>query len=114
MVFLGDIAFYMATLVFAAGVFMVHQAKQGASTGSHFLRRSGYLVIVLSILGASCTVYYWMKYYTQGVYDRPHSFKHSMMMNHANNKLHSCMGGMHGQTMDSSMIEQMRSCLSGK
>ena len=88
MVFLGDIAFYMATLVFAAGIWMIHHSNHHDKENCKLLRTSGYIVTIVAILGALCTGYYWIKYFNQGVYAKPAT--QGMMM-------HSMMGRKGGQ-----------------
>ena len=79
MVFLGDIAFYMAALVFAAGIYMIHHANHhDGEEKCKLLKCGGYIVTVIAVLGFLCTGYYWIKYYAQGAYERPAA--HSMMM----------------------------------
>ena len=120
MVFLGDIAFYVATFVFAVGIYMIHHANHHDSgKPCKLLRTSGYIVTVISILGALCTGYYWMKYFSQGFFDKPHPAHHSMVMNkgsmmgHTMNKgsMQQCMGQMEGKTMNPVMMEKMKSCI---
>lgn len=121
MIFLGDIAFYMATLVFAVGIYMIHHAKHHDSgKPCKLLRTGGYIVTVISILGALCTGYFWLTYFSQGVFDKPQSAQQSMMMNKGpmmkgmmqRENMQDCIGPVEGKTMDSAMMKNMKSCLS--
>ncbi len=125
MVFLGDIAFYLVTLVFAVGIYMIHHANHHDSgKPCKLLRTGGYIVTVISILGALCTGYYWLKYFSQGAFDKPHPQKHSMMMGKGemmsgqtmgmmkNIDVNHCMNHVEGKTMNHEMMKNMKSCLS--
>jgi len=119
-VFLGDIAFYTATLIFAVGIFMVHHAFHHATGKPCLLLKSGgYLVIVISLLGMLCTGYFWFKYYSQGAYSTPHQKQHSMMLN-AKMKtedmsgMQHCMREVEGKSMDPDMMMKMKSCMMKK
>ena len=116
MVFLGDIAFYMATLVFAVGIYMVHHAcHHDSGKPCRLLKSGGYIVVVISLLGILCTGYYWLKYFSQGAYNMPYPKHHSRMMNNNNKGMMSgmghCMGQMEGKVMDSSMMMKVKSCM---
>ena len=112
MVFLGDIAFYMAVLVFATGVFMVHHAcHHDAGKQCRLLKFGGYIVVVISLLGMLCTGYYWLKYYSQGAYEKNHRQHHAMMMGKG---MQHCMGQMEGKMMDPNMMMKMKSCMMQK
>lgn len=130
MVFLGDIAFYMATLVFAVGVWMIHHSKHH-DTGKEcrLLKTGGYIVTVISILGMLCTGYYWMKYYSQDAYKKPFPHHEMMSMNGMMGKggmmgmmkmmgkgnmmgnMDGCMSQMQGKMMDSEMMAKMKGCM---
>ncbi len=77
----------MATLVFVAGIWMIHHSNHHDKENCKLLRTSGYIVTIIAILGALCTGYYWVKYFNQGVYDKPAT--HGMMR-------HSIMGRQGG------------------
>lgn len=132
-VFLGDIAFYMATLVFAAGIYMIHHAKHHDSKQCKLLKSGGYIVTTIALLGMLCTGYYWIKYYSDGSYKTtsPHSMQ-GMMGGGMGNMISGMMSGkdigmnpqMMGQMMgtclgqmpegmkiDSAMRERMNTCL---
>ena len=95
MIFLGDIAFYLATLVFAVGAFMLHHTRHhDGDKECRLLKFGGYFVITVSILGMLCTGYYWMKYWRQDVYAAP------QMMGRA----HMGMGNMSGMKMSKGMM----------
>jgi hypothetical protein len=126
MVFLGDIAFYLVTLVFAVGIYMIHHANHHDSgKPCKLLRAGGYIVTVISILGALCTGYYWLKYFSQGAFDKPHPQKQSMMMGKGgmiggqgmkmmknSMDVNHCMNHIEGKVMDQEMMKNMKSCLS--
>ena len=103
----------MAVLVFATGVFMVHHANHhDGERPCRLLKVGGYIVIVASILGALCTGFYWLKYYGDGVYDRPnfhHTSKNTSM--NMDGQMHRCMGMMSGKTMGPSEMQNMKSCM---
>jgi hypothetical protein len=139
MVFLGDMAFYMATLVFAVGIYMIHHAKHHQSEQCKLLKSGGYIVTTIALLGMLCTGYYWMKYFYQGAYITASNYSmqqgmmggnmsgHMMpgmmgnrgmmmgggqnpqMMNH----FQQCMGQMQGKMMGPEMMEQMQICFMG-
>ena len=127
-VFLGDIAFYMATLVFAVGIYMIHHAKHHDSERCKLLNSGGYIVTTIALLGMLCTGYYWMKYYLGGSYKAasPHSMQQMMsgnMMGQMRSgmmdqgmpmmmrNMEQCMGQMKGRTVDPKMMESMQSCM---
>jgi hypothetical protein len=120
MVFLGDIAFYMATLVFAAGIYMVHHAcHHDSGKPCRLLRSGGYIVIVISLLGMLCSGFYWLKYFSEGAYSTRQPSHHSMMMNKKMDNdmmggMQHCMGEMKGKTMDPDMMMKMKSCMKQK
>ena len=117
MVFLGDIAFYMATLVFAVGIYMIHHAcHHDSGKPCRLLKLGGYFVVLISLLGMLCSGYYWLKYYSQGAYNTPHSQHHSMMTNEklgtsTMDGMGHCMGQMEGKLMDSSMMMMVKTCM---
>ncbi len=93
-VFLGDIAFYMATLVFAVGIYMIHHAKHHDSEKCKLLNSGGYIVTTIALLGMLCTGYYWIKYYSDGSYKsaNPQSMQQGMMSG-MGNMMSGMMGG---------------------
>ncbi len=109
-VFLGDIAFYMATLVFAVGIYMIHHANHHDSKKCNLLTYGGYLVTTIALFGMLCTGYYWIRYYANGSYQTTgsHSMNQGMMGG-------SMMSGMMGQgkMMNPEMMKQMHNCLMG-
>lgn len=129
-VFLGDIAFYMGTLVFAVGIYMIHHANHHDAEKCKLLNYGGYIVTTIALLGMLCTGYYWLKYYSDGSYKTasPHSMQQNMMsgmkggmmggkgmgMNPQmmGQKMNQCMGQMpEGAKMDAAMREQMKNCV---
>ncbi|MCB0362317.1 MAG: hypothetical protein KDD35_06330 [Bdellovibrionales bacterium] len=135
-VFLGDIAFYMATLVFAVGIYMIHHAKHHDSEKCKLLNSGGYIVTTIALLGMLCTGYYWMKYYFDGSYKTasPHSMQQMMSGNMMGQMMSGMMGGkgmgmmgqgmpmmmqnveqclgqMKGKMVDQKMMESMQSCM---
>lgn len=106
-VFLGDIAFYMATLVFAVGIYMIHHAKHHDSEQCKLLKSGGYIVTTIALLGMLCTGYYWMKYYYGGSYETssPQSMQ-GMMGGDMGNMMPGMMSGK-GMAMNPQMMGQM-------
>lgn len=125
-VFLGDIAFYLATLVFGFGLTLIFF---GSKEKSKLLKSGGYILSIIGFLGALCTGYYWMKYYFDGVYEKANTSysmsrnmgdtNHMGMMENPNRasmmlKVQQCMGSMQGNMMDEKMMMDMQGCMIGK
>lgn len=131
-VFLGDIAFYMATLVFAVGIYMIHHAKHHDSEQCKLLKSGGYVVTTIAVLGMLCTGFYWMKFYYEGAYNSggAYSMNRNMMggSGHGHmmpgvmenmgsmrgmmmNNLNHCTGKMQGKMMGAEMMQQMQECM---
>lgn len=117
-VFLGDIAFYMATLIFAVGIYMLHHAKHHDSEKSKLLSNGGYVVTTIALIGMLCTGYYWVKYFYDGSYktSSTHSMQQEMMggngmrINHQ--MIGQCIAQMpEGAKIDESVRERMKSCV---
>jgi hypothetical protein len=64
--FAMEISFLVALSVFAAGLVLVHQARQ-ANAG--LLRAAGALLLVGSAATAACTLYYGVRYHVQGDFE---------------------------------------------
>ncbi len=126
MVFLGDSAFYLAAIVFGFGsVLIFYSCKEN----SRLLKTSGYILSVVGILGALCTGYYWLKYYSNGHFDKPYP-PHAMKM-HLMDKgmkggmgmmggkgmmmgqMQNCMNHAQGKMMNPEMMKEMKSCMMG-
>lgn len=130
MIFLGDIAFYIATLVFAAGIYLLHHAKHhDHGKECRLLKFGSYFVLTVSILGMLCTGFYWMKYWNHGAYSMKHSTNQPMMrkgmgmnmMGGSNmmsgmgegmmQTMQHCMGQMDGKMMNQDMMGKMQGCM---
>ena len=64
--FAMEISFLLALAVFAAGLVLLHH---GRLAGSGLLRAAGAVVLVGAALSAACTLYWGIRYHTQGEFD---------------------------------------------
>ncbi|HXK22573.1 MAG TPA: hypothetical protein VMS55_07850 [Myxococcota bacterium] len=64
--FAMEISFLLALAVFAAGALLLHH---GRVAGSGMLRAAALVVLVGSVLSAACTLYWGIRYHTQGEFD---------------------------------------------
>ncbi len=85
-----DTAFILEIATVGAGLITLHKAAKEPPAG--LLRAAGYLYIVFGVLAAVCTVYYGMKYRSQG------DFEHD-----AGVAARPCPMMKHGGMMDSMM-----------
>ncbi len=86
--FLGDLAFLFELFAVAAGLVLLHQARDTAKPG--FLRVAAWLLVAGGVGGAACTSYYWLRYQSRGDFDAAHGMT-SMPMSGG-----MPMSGMHG------------------
>ena len=128
-VFLGDSAFYLGTLVFGFGVWLLFLASKETNK---LLKVGGSIVTIIGLLGLFCTGYYWMKYYFDDVYENPYpphmmqqmmgsggmmkgmmgkgGMMPGMMMGMMKN-MQNCMQNMEGKVMNEEMMGMMKSCM---
>ena len=69
--FLGDLAFLFELFAVAAGLLILHRAREEAKPG--LLRAAAWILLVGGVGGASCTGYYWLRYQTHGHFDGAHA-----------------------------------------
>lgn len=65
--FLGDLAFLVELFAVAAGLLLLHRARDEAKPV--LLRAAAAVLLVGGIGGAACTGYYWLRYQSRGDFD---------------------------------------------
>lgn len=92
--FLGDLAFLFELFAVAAGLVLLHRAREAPDAG--LLRAAAWLLVVGGVGGAACTGYYWLRYQSRGDFDAAHGMS-SMPMGSDMPMGHDVSaGGMHG------------------
>ena len=71
--FLGDIAFILEMFAVAAGLILIHLGKENRKLFS----LAGWLLLIVGIGGAVCTVYWMFHYFNMGDFD--HAYPQMMM-----------------------------------
>ncbi|HBQ10946.1 MAG: hypothetical protein RLP09_37960 [Sandaracinaceae bacterium] len=94
--FLGDLAFLFELFAVAAGLLLLHRARDEAKPG--LLRAAAALLLVGGVGGAVCTGYYWLRYQAQGEFGSAHGMTSMPMGGDAPMGGDMPMGGaMHGR-----------------
>lgn len=65
--FLGDIAFLLELALVAAGLVLLHAARERSAS---LLRAAGWILVVGATGTALCTGYFWLRYHQAGDFDR--------------------------------------------
>lgn len=122
--FLGDIAFYLAALVFGFGLVLLYLSSKEQSK---LLKTGAYVLSIIGILGGLCTGYYWVKFYLDGAYNSPwasYALSNHIMagrigaMSGTNSskflQMQQCMGSVQGKMMDEKTMMDMQGCMMEK
>lgn len=127
--FLGDIAVMLEVLVFGVGAAIWYWGSRERST---LLAFTGGVLVVSAVLGAVCSIYYYLNYHYEGDFKNAYPMHQMMgskmmgdgamigpgastpMRQQMMQNMNACMAQMQGQTMDTSKMMQMRECMMGQ
>lgn len=65
--FMGDVAFLLELALFAAGLVLLHVARERSAA---LLRAAAWLLILGAAGAALCTTYFWLQYQQAGEFQR--------------------------------------------
>src|SRR5262245_47755378 len=72
-----DVAWLLEVAIFAAGLVVLHFARQ---SGASLLRTAGWVLLVGSVSAAACSIYFASRYHAQGEFDHAYpQMAHPMM-----------------------------------